>query len=584
MKKKQAEKGYLLRNAHNRGKDVKSLASTITKQRATELVLRKQRRKVPNNHSAQRRNELLLSEVYNVTRSFKATGLTSNALQNVSIQDASTALDSEDEQTRLGAIGVLEALAEANPSVFKDIVQSSLYLKLLQTIRARNHELALAAISLLAATVKTHPECIESVVLSIKDFELLVYGRSLQQTNLIVLRQVIYFITLLETSDSTSDTLAGDDLLQLIQLFLQYAQPPCVEARDVLRPNGSATLDERVAVHLLASQSEHWATESQNKPLLFVIDCLFKIPDLDVVVELCRGLSTALHTPNFANVTEQLPDVGHTLVKFLDRSNDPNVQYPIIKTLADFMIYSSAMIEKFLGWDLLDALRLLLLGHVDPSVRKLVCWTVGIIACHNEDTVQAIIDGNLVPPLLNIASSPLTGPELKREAGFVICSIIDSTSVEKINYMVSQGCIPPLANDMLLSMNNDVIVSALTSLERILNAGKEVPDSEFAFFIEEALGVRNINALCFSENPVIFEISNRILDEHFPDDKVEMVPPAPSSNNTPEDPTGSIDEQMSDLGLEQEDELLENSGLKPKSTDESYVFQTEGLSNKFTFS
>ena len=43
-----------------------------------------------------------------------------------------------------------------------------------------------------------------------------------------------------------------------------------------------------------------------------------------------------------------------------------------------------------------------LLAHQKPNIVKEAAWTISNVAAGNQDQIQAIIDANILPPLLNV--------------------------------------------------------------------------------------------------------------------------------------------------------------------------------------
>jgi len=139
------------------------------------------------------------------------------------------------------------------------------------------------------------------------------------------------------------------------------------------------------------------------------------------------------------------------------------------------------------------------------------------ITAGNKDQIQAVIDNNIIPPLVQL----LTHAEfdIRKEAAWAISNATSGGNANQIKYLVQQGCISPLCD--LLNVNDAKIVTiALEGLENILKVGEE--DSKatnshnvMATYISEAEGLGKIEDLQHHANNVIYERCVRILETFF---------------------------------------------------------------------
>ena len=87
------------------------------------------------------------------------------------------------------------------------------------------------------------------------------------------------------------------------------------------------------------------------------------------------------------------------------------------------------------------------------------------IAAGTVEQIQCVLDSGSIPPLVRLASSPETDPEVKSEACWVVLNATSCGSDLQIEYLVRQGCVDVLAD--LLS-ETSMVMMALEGLERIL--------------------------------------------------------------------------------------------------------------------
>lgn len=97
-------------------------------------------------------------------------------------------------------------------------------------------------------------------------------------------------------------------------------------------------------------------------------------------------------------------------------------------------------------------------------------------------------------------------------------------SADQIQYLVSQGCIPPLC-DLLTVMDPKIVQLALTGLENILRFGEQdaaktdagggANGNPYANAIEECYGLDKIEFLQSHENMEIYQKAFDIIEKYF---------------------------------------------------------------------
>jgi len=105
-----------------------------------------------------------------------------------------------------------------------------------------------------------------------------------------------------------------------------------------------------------------------------------------------------------------------------------------------------------------------LLSSPKKGIRKEACWTISNITAGNKDQIQAVVDNNIIPPLIQL----LTNAEfdIRKEAAWAISNATSGGSPAQIKFLVQQGCIRPLCD--LLTVNDAKIVTiALEGLENV---------------------------------------------------------------------------------------------------------------------
>merc|ERR1712098_846652 len=113
------------------------------------------------------------------------------------------------------------------------------------------------------------------------------------------------------------------------------------------------------------------------------------------------------------------------------------------------------------------------------------------ITAGNRQQIQAVIDANIFPVLIDIQSKAEF--KTRKEAAWAITNASSGGTAEQIRFLVQQGCIPPLC-DLLTVMDSKIVQVALNGLENILRLGEqEVKTSggpnPYAVIIEEVFGL-----------------------------------------------------------------------------------------------
>lgn len=173
-----------------------------------------------------------------------------------------------------------------------------------------------------------------------------------------------------------------------------------------------------------------------------------------------------------------------------------------------------------------------LLSSPKEGIRKEACWTISNITAGNANQIQAVIEANLIPPLISI----LTRGEFKtkKEACWAISNATSGAlqRPDHIRYIVQQGCIKPLC-ELLACGENKIVQVALDGLENILKVGDmDKPMTNFnqmALYIEEAGGMEKIHNLQLHDNVDIYKKAYGLIDKYFgEDDEEEAADIAPA--------------------------------------------------------
>ncbi|CEM29156.1 unnamed protein product [Vitrella brassicaformis CCMP3155] len=143
-----------------------------------------------------------------------------------------------------------------------------------------------------------------------------------------------------------------------------------------------------------------------------------------------------------------------------------------------------------------------LLQMAEPKIKAVACAIVQFLALGSTAHVQTLIDGGLVPLLVDLVASGDSDADLKKRAAANIGSIVVRGSQQQIDYVVECGGIRPIC-DLLNGAEDDgeVLESILSALDDVLSVGRQkqanegLPDNPYCTLLEQAGGVDKVAAL-----------------------------------------------------------------------------------------
>ena len=95
-----------------------------------------------------------------------------------------------------------------------------------------------------------------------------------------------------------------------------------------------------------------------------------------------------------------------------------------------------------LNCSVLPCLSLLLTGSTSKeSVRKEACWTISNITAGNRQQIQAVIDANVFPVLIDILGKAAFNT--RKEAAWAISNLTISGKKEQVAFVVQESVLPP---------------------------------------------------------------------------------------------------------------------------------------------
>ncbi|CAH0483105.1 unnamed protein product [Peronospora belbahrii] len=250
-------------------------------------------------------------------------------------------------------------------------------------------------------------------------------------------------------------------------------------------------------------------------PALKFLPHLIHSSDEGVVADACWTLSYL--SDGTTEIIQAVIDAGvcNRVVNLVDYTLT-SVQMPALRTIGNIVTGNEQQTQLMLDLAVLPRF-VSLLKHEKKLIRKEACWAISNITAGTPRQIQEVIDANMVPLLLfQLMSLEF---DVRKEAAWAISNATSGGTAEQINYLVLQGCIPPLVK-LLDAQDPRVINVSLNALENILRAGEaemSLTDTEnrMARYIEEADGIELIQNLQFHHEEDIYEKSVRIIRDYF---------------------------------------------------------------------
>ncbi|GJD08280.1 Importin subunit alpha [Galdieria sulphuraria] len=265
------------------------------------------------------------------------------------------------------------------------------------------------------------------------------------------------------------------------------------------------------------------------RPALNTLAQLIYSNDDMILADACWALSYLSDGPNDKIQAVIESGVTRRLVELLTHQSIA-VQTPSLRTIGNIVTGDDTQTQVVINCDALPCLNSLLGSH-KKSIRKEACWTVSNITAGTQEQIQAVINANIIPKVVDLLQNAEF--DVKKEAAWAISNATSGGTIEQIQYLVKQGCIPPLCNLLIVS-DSRIITVALEGLENILRAGERLAVNgfnQYALLVEEAEGVDRIENLQTHVNHDIYSKALKILETYFSGtgEPVEGITPASSS-------------------------------------------------------
>ncbi|TVU21005.1 hypothetical protein EJB05_30614, partial [Eragrostis curvula] len=219
-------------------------------------------------------------------------------------------------------------------------------------------------------------------------------------------------------------------------------------------------------------------------PLLQLLNGCTKLSILRKATWALGNFCRALPTANFEHVKPALPmlqqlihsqdeeiisDACWVLI-YLSSDSVENIQAVIesgvCPRLVELLTHSSpSVLIAALHVIALPCLLKLLTTNQSKGIKSEVCWTISDIMAGNKDQIQAVINENIIGPLVWLMQTAEF--DVKKNAAWAISNATDGGTHDQIKYLISQGCIIAFCN-LLGYADTGVLIVCLKGLENIL--------------------------------------------------------------------------------------------------------------------
>lgn len=202
-----------------------------------------------------------------------------------------------------------------------------------------------------------------------------------------------------------------------------------------------------------------------------------------------------------------------------------NSQLPSLRVLGTIMSGSHEQTDRVLGLRVLDCFRKLLKSE-KPNIRKDAAWAISNVAAGTPMQINQIINANLVPDLIVVASGDDVH-RVRQEATWALCNIVNAGNRQQVDYLIHQEVLPVFLNMVGPELQPGILVAILEAIFALLSNSNTEEGNFLADILEEMGADEKIEQLCGSENEDVSSIAQRITDTFFSREVMEVAGLAP---------------------------------------------------------
>ena len=241
-------------------------------------------------------------------------------------------------------------------------------------------------------------------------------------------------------------------------------------------------------------------------PSVPILCSLLSLKDADILIDACWTFSYISDGSN--NKIDLIIQQGAipSLISLLSHSSD-NIVEPALRTIGNIVSGDDLQTDVFIKAKGLPVVAKLFKSS-KRAIRKEAVWTISNVTAGNKSQIQAVIDENIIPKLLTLASlNTTTEAQIVAEALWAIANISVVGTKEQIEYLVSKGVLKTF-KDIFDEKNNFTIKPLVEALENIF-----LTDEKYIKSFEEIGGKEILSKI---------QIDKALKDEEFLDEMKMM--------------------------------------------------------------
>ncbi|XVF57612.1 hypothetical protein PTKIN_Ptkin06aG0219300 [Pterospermum kingtungense] len=222
--------------------------------------------------------------------------------------------------------------------------------------------------------------------------------------------------------------------------------------RDLVLGHGAlmpllAQLNERSKLSMLRSATWTLSNFCRGKPAspfeqvktaLPILRELIYSNDEEVLTDVCWALSYLSDGPNDKIQAVIEAGVCPQLVELLAHPS-PTVLIPALQTVGNIVTGDDNQTQFVIDNKVLPHLHQLLVQNHRKSIKKEACWTISNITAGNTAQIQAVIEANIILPLVHLLQHAEC--DIKEEVVWAISNAMSGGSHEQIQYVLLSFCL-----------------------------------------------------------------------------------------------------------------------------------------------